>query len=195
MCRLLRKQFFKDYSRPELVCVGLVVGIRRDGERQRVEDPCFVVFRVLLGNASHGIAICVQAHLLWRAFKVPVQLADCRKIGAFALRSCTQLLASFGALLPKLQLSLGLLSRREGIAPIAKSDSPVCDGAGGVLPQSRVESVDGTAELEGMKQGDRTIELILRRCIAGCGEANLSHFLAIPMLVLLRHTAGGSERH
>ena len=88
MSRFLCKQFLKNCSRPELVCVDLVIRIRGDRERQRVEDLCFVIFGVLLGNALHSIAIGEQAHLLWSAFKVAVQLTDRRQIGAFALSSC-----------------------------------------------------------------------------------------------------------
>jgi hypothetical protein len=103
MCRLLREQFLENCSGLELVCVGLVAGIRRDRERQRVEDLRFVVFRIFCRNLPHGIAIGEQAHLLWRVFKVAVQLADCLKIGAFAVRLCARPCAAFSALAPKLQ--------------------------------------------------------------------------------------------
>ena len=118
--------------------------------------------------------------MLRRTFKVAIQLADCREIGAFAVRFCAQLFASFGALPPELQLALVFLSRCERIAPIAKSDSPVRDRARRVFPQNRVKSFDGTAELERMKQGYRAIKIALRRFVARCGEVNLSQLLAIP---------------
>jgi hypothetical protein len=92
-----------------------------------------------------------------------------------------------------LQLARVFLSRCEWIAPIAKSDSPVRDCARGVFPQNCVESFDGSAELERMQQGHRTIKIALRRCIARCGEVNLSHLLAVPMRMLLRHSLRGSK--
>src|SRR5208282_2729291 len=48
----------------------------------------------------------------------------------------------------------------------AERDSPVRDSAGRVLPQHRVESFYGTAELEGMQQRYRPVEFLLRHFVA-----------------------------
>jgi hypothetical protein len=39
-----------------------------------------------------------------------------------------------------------------------------------------------------MKQGDRAIKIALRRFVARYSEVNLSQLLAIPLLMLLRHS-------
>ena len=44
-----------------------------------------------------------------------------------------------------------------------------------------------------MQQGYRAIKIALRRFIARCGEVNLSQLLAIPMLMLLRHSTRRNE--
>src|SRR5260370_19337205 len=124
-----------------------------------------------------------------RALEVAVQLAYGREIGPFALRPCAHGLAAFCALPPCLQLALVFHSRRERITPIAKSDSPVRDLASRVLPQHRVESFDGTAELEGMQQRYRPVEFFLRHFVARFGKAHRSQPLAMPMLMLLRSAA------
>src|SRR5208282_512432 len=120
---------------------------------------------------------------------VAVQLADRRNISPFALRLCAHGVAAFRALPSCLQLALVLNSRREGITPIAERDSPVRDSAGRVLPQHRVESFYGTAELEGMQQRYRPVEFLLRHFVARCGKVHRSQLLAIPMLVLLSEAA------
>jgi hypothetical protein len=43
----------------------------------------------------------------------------------------------------------------------------------------------GTAELEGMQQCHRPVEVFLCRSVARCGEVHLSQLLAIRMLMLL----------
>jgi hypothetical protein len=44
-----------------------------------------------------------------------------------------------------------------------------------------------------MEQGHRAIKIARRRLVARCGEVNLSQPLAIPMLMLLRHSTRGNE--
>ena len=44
-----------------------------------------------------------------------------------------------------------------------------------------------------MKQGYRAIKIALRRFVARCGEVNLSQLLAVPMLMLLRHSTRRNE--
>jgi hypothetical protein len=56
------------------------------------------------------------------------------------------------------------------------------------LFQYRVKALYGTAELERMKQGYREIKIALRWFVARGGEVDLSQLLAIPMLLLLRHS-------
>ena len=141
-----------------------------------------------------GVAVGEQADLLWSTFKVAVQLAGSSEVGTFAVRLRPQLFASFGALPSELQLVLVFLSWGEGIAPVAKSDSPVRDSAGLVFIQNRIKSLDRTAELEGMQQGYRAIELALRRLVTRRGELNLSQSLAIQVLMFLRHSARGDDR-
>ncbi len=186
MRRLLREQFFEYRSRLESPRVCFVRGIFRSRDRQRVEDLRLMVFRIFRRDFPHGVAIGDQARSLRRALEVAVQLADGREIRPFALRLCAYGLAAFRALPPRLQLALVFHSRRERITPIAKRDSPVRDSARRVLPQHRVESFYGTAELEGMQQRYRPVEFLLRHFVARCGKVHRSQFLAIPMLMLLR---------
>ena len=54
-----------------------------------------------------------------------------------------------------------------------------------ILAQCRVESFDGTAKLEGMKQSYGTVEFFLCCLVARCGKVNLSQFLTVRMLMLL----------
>src|SRR5208282_6435753 len=98
MGRLLLEQFLENGSRLEPVCVGLIGGVLRHGERERVENLRFVIFRELCRDLSHGIAISKQERLLRRIFEVAVQFADRREISAFSIRLCTLALAAFGVL-------------------------------------------------------------------------------------------------
>src|SRR5580693_2296782 len=132
-----------------------------------------MVLRIFGREFPHGVAIGEQPRLLRRAFEVAVQLADGRDIGAFALRLCAQLLASFDASPPELQLALVLLSRCEGIAPVAERDSPVRDCAAGIFAQNGIKPFDRTAELERMQQGYSTIKFALRHGVTRRGKANL----------------------
>jgi hypothetical protein len=122
---------------------------------------------------------------LRRALVVAVQFAGCRDIRAFALCLCAYGLAAFRALSPCLQLALVFHFLRERIAPIAKGDSPVRDSARRVLRQHRVESFNGAAELEGMKQRCRPVKFLLRRFVARCGKVHRAQFFAVQMLMLL----------
>src|ERR1700732_1221687 len=110
-----------------------------------------MVLWIFRRDFPHGVAISEQTRSLRRALKVAVQPADGREIRPLALCLCAHGLAAFRALPPCLQLALVFHSRRERITPIAKRDSPVRDSARRVVPQHRVESFDGTAELEGMQ--------------------------------------------
>jgi hypothetical protein len=127
--------------------------------------------------------------LLGRTFKVAVELADSREISFFSLCLRTEAPAAFGIIPPELQLASVFDSRREGVAPIAKRDSPVRDGAGRILPQYRSKSFYCTAELERMQQSNRAIKFSLCRLVARGSEVNLSQLLGGPMLVFLRHYA------
>jgi hypothetical protein len=49
-----------------------------------------------------------------------------------------------------------------------------------------VETFDGTAELEGMEQGDGVVEVFLRWFAAGCGEMHRSQLFAVSVRMLLR---------
>ena len=67
-------------------------------------------------------------------------------------------------------------------SPLRKENG-VSDGASlsACCQQNRVKSFDGTAELEGMKQRHRVIEIALRCLVTRCGEVDFSQLLAIPI--------------
>src|SRR5580700_5188201 len=125
-----------------------------------------MVFWIFRRERPHGVAISDQASSLRRSLVVAVQLADRREICPFALRLCAHALAAFRARPSCLQLLLVFHSRCERITPITKRDSPVRDSARRVLPQHRVESFYGAAELEGMQQRYRPVEFLLPHLVA-----------------------------
>src|SRR5450432_71475 len=189
MRRLLREQPLENCSRLEPSSVGLVRGIFRRCERQRVEDLRLMIIWIFRRHDCHGIAIGEQPHLLRRGLEVGIQLAHGLEISTFALRLRTHAFTAFGAVPPKLQLSSIFDSRREWITPIAERDAPVCDSARRIRSQDRVKAFYGTAELEGVQQRYGAVDALLRLRAARCGKVYRPQLFAMAMLMVLRRAA------
>src|SRR5581483_10669133 len=117
----------------EASSIGLVRGIFRSGDCQRVKDLRLGIIGILRHDLLHGVAIRDQARLLRRVLEVPVQLANGSEIRLFTLGLFANSLATFHTLTPCLQLTLVFNSWRKRITPIAQRDSPVRDSTARVL--------------------------------------------------------------
>ena len=61
MLRLARPNGFEDCRALELIGIGLVVGRRRDIERNRIRDLGFVIVRIALRQRFHRLQIFLHA--------------------------------------------------------------------------------------------------------------------------------------
>ena len=160
---MLREQRIENGAGLVLARVGLVGRIRRERDRQRVEDRGLVVCRILRGERRHGIAIRPGPLGLADALVVRVEVRRGVDVGALSLGFRGQRPGRGNRGEAQLQLRGRFQPGRERIPPSAERDAPLRHRARRVCFQCRVERIDGSRELERMQQRDGAVERGLGR--------------------------------
>ena len=162
MVGLLGEDLFEDRRSLELFGVGLVGGVERDVERQRVEDGRLAVVGIALGELFHGLLIGDGARPVVDLLGVLVERLDGGDVVALTLGPGAGRLRPLDGRPPLLEAARAGRCG-EGVAEPRHGHAPVGDGAAGIDLSGFGEPLDGRVERERVQQRDPDLERRLRR--------------------------------
>ena len=183
MIGILRLQLFQDLGGLELFDVGLVGGIGRFVEGQRMENCCLGITGIARRQLRHRSLVVCRALLLRDAGIVLVvggKRLDPGDLPLGFLRGCARSFDSFKAALED------IAGKRadEWIGTLADRDAPIGHGARRLLLGNGAERLHGLRKEEGMLHRHGAIELLLRCRAARDRQTDLAE----PLLICARST-------
>ena len=170
------EQRLENGGRLELVGEGLVGGRGRDVEREGVEDPRFVILRILAGYALHRLFVGQRPRAEFGGLPVLEEQGERADVGAFPFAlgaNALGLRRGWRACLG----GVGVGRPGEGVAHRHDGYAPVRHAARGIVFQHLGKGGLRRVEPERMEQRHRPVELLLRCGAAGDREVHLAELL------------------
>ena len=130
-------------------------------QRQRMEDLCLHIARILHGERIHCVLVITGASVLVHLFEILVELPDCRQPVALALGLGADRDAFFDCVESPLQ-GCRVPRAHQRVRSCAHRDAPVRYRTSRVGLGNRRECLHGFGKSERVKHGQRTLELHLR---------------------------------